>query len=617
MTDPFEQLAEYKDNFYKIYSHESISKIVETKEYRALSDDLTELCATMAIASEPVDGVTPPLDRENYDILQQQYANLTKSLNHFGTFAIQNKTPEMATAVAGLNRLVKQDSAALAEVTPNGRDTLSRMLVKCRNIQVDVPAGTAVKYEEGAMSARMPIRFNDASGKPREGFFTQDSKVLPSAEGDTANRNMVDHGIVVGSLIAERNVAMSRMASMTGTSHVLAQSVKMQATMNGETLDGVFMDTAKGEDLHRLSLEMAERLGNVTYTPEVLCQIADMQMLDAICTNCDRHEGNMLYQLEPTEDGVKLTGVVGIDNDLSFTGRLKQNFQHIDNQPFGLNRVNVCSTSMAQKLTLMDRNAFDLSMQDIQLDKKEKDVAWRNVQKAQDYIAKKKILVIPDGDFAEPKYQERLYQVGKNKAFSTVKGALQRNYEMTLPGSEIEREPSGQVQYADVDFVSNGELAMRELTAHTTEQMISMKEKLNETKSRHRPGSKAFKAMMSAMDEVTPPNAISQEGLEKLNETVKSYADYKKHHLMGNTAKTRFALITSLGDTLDHSLKQMEAGKVPRQVKAAQVEGPQRIQVGLDALRATSPANTPKRHSNTKSKTPVQPQKTRSGPGLG
>ena len=46
--------------------------------------------------------------------------------------------------------------------------------------------------------------------------------------------------------------------------------------------------------------------------------MANLQVLDYICGNVDRHHGNMMYQFEEKDGKVVLTGVCGFDNDSSF-----------------------------------------------------------------------------------------------------------------------------------------------------------------------------------------------------------------------------------------------------------------------------------------------------------
>ena len=66
--------------------------------------------------------------------------------------------------------------------------------------------------------------------------------------------------------------------------------------------------------------------------------LADMQVLDYLCGNVDRHGANLVYQLD---DNGKIIGIQGIDNDSSFarfSGQMKA-----VNRLFGLEQMNVMS----------------------------------------------------------------------------------------------------------------------------------------------------------------------------------------------------------------------------------------------------------------------------------
>lgn len=126
--------------------------------------------------------------------------------------------------------------------------------------------------------------------------------------------------------IDSRNSAMSAMADLLGVSHVLARSRPMKLIgKDGSVTEGTFMAAADGLDLRNLSPE-AEGvnaqafIGSTEKEKELIGKgmksIADLQVLDYICGNTDRHIGNMLYQIDP--ETKKFIGVQGIDNDCAW-----------------------------------------------------------------------------------------------------------------------------------------------------------------------------------------------------------------------------------------------------------------------------------------------------------
>ena len=127
-------------------------------------------------------------------------------------------------------------------------------------------------------------------------------------------------GIKKGSPISSRNCAMTDVAQLLGCDHLLANSVNMKIKIGDEIVEGVFMETAEGSDLKRLKYDdplFDAQLGSFQ-NPEALMQVADLQVLDFICGNTDRHGFNMVYQFARENNQVKFTGIKGIDNDCAF-----------------------------------------------------------------------------------------------------------------------------------------------------------------------------------------------------------------------------------------------------------------------------------------------------------
>lgn len=139
---------------------------------------------------------------------------------------------------------------------------------------------------------------------------------------DLANKQviMADTGIKKGANLSSRNCAMTNMAKLLGCGDLLANSVPMKVEIDGEEIEGVFMETAEGSDINRVQEDdlILDADGKSFENPDALMKIVDLQVLDFICGNTDRHMGNMVYQFKETSKGVVFTGVKGIDNDCSF-----------------------------------------------------------------------------------------------------------------------------------------------------------------------------------------------------------------------------------------------------------------------------------------------------------
>lgn len=132
-------------------------------------------------------------------------------------------------------------------------------------------------------------------------------------------------GISDNARVDQRNSAMSDVAALLGMSGIIAKATPMKIIRDGQVIEGTFMEKAVGEDIGHLSKDslMLQANEDSFNHPTGLKQLADMQILDYICGNIDRHDGNIMYQFEKNEDGkVILTGICGIDNDSSFGTKL-------------------------------------------------------------------------------------------------------------------------------------------------------------------------------------------------------------------------------------------------------------------------------------------------------
>ena len=156
-----------------------------------------------------------------------------------------------------------------------------------------------------------------------------------------------------GGNINKRNNAMYDYAALLGQPELLAKSSSMtlkekkKTVVNNEevtterTIQGTFMLNAKGNRLNQLRYdaavkgkEAAEKVikaagGNgkdfypkcakIKYSGSAVQNLSNLQVIDYLCGNIDRHLNNMFYQYESTQDGViTVTGMQGIDNDASF-----------------------------------------------------------------------------------------------------------------------------------------------------------------------------------------------------------------------------------------------------------------------------------------------------------
>lgn len=204
--------------------------------------------------------------------------------------------------------------------------------------------------------------------------------------------------------IGDRNVAMSEVAAALGTPDLIAHSVKMKLVVDGVEKDGTFMATAEGADLDHLKDDnpLLRVNANSVDNPAAFKSIADLQVLDYICGNVDRHVGNMFYQTEETADGVKLTGVVGIDNDCSM-GLLSPESDEERMQLVETSNMLVMSREYADKIASMTPDMLKIRLKGLELSDAE-------IQAANDRLAHLQEKLVESRTYFEKHKDEKLRQ---------------------------------------------------------------------------------------------------------------------------------------------------------------------------------------------------------------
>ena len=154
-------------------------------------------------------------------------------------------------------------------------------------------------------------------------IFTEIKKdsVLAKIGNDTTR-------ISPGENMAKRNVATSRLAKLLGIGGIVPESEMAAVEVNGKKKYGVVMQEAPGMPVSLLYTgEMSDEYKGeyLTYSPDAIRDLLNMQIFDALCGQTDRHEGNRMMTLEKGaqqatdgKDSYEIKTVTGIDSDLSF-----------------------------------------------------------------------------------------------------------------------------------------------------------------------------------------------------------------------------------------------------------------------------------------------------------
>ncbi len=194
-------------------------------------------------------------------------------------------------------------------------------------------------------------------------------------------------GINVGDHIAERAGAMTDVAKALGFSELLAGSKRVTIERNGKKVSGVFMDAAELDsvDLEYLTKEHPFLKADLNEfdSKEMLSSLADLQIIDYLCANTDRHSGNFFIKQDASDpDNPKLTGVVGIDNDNSFGDILEGGKMRLATAK----ELKIITPKMADAITSMTNEKLQDIMDQYQLEEKQKKSALVRLNKLKGMI---------------------------------------------------------------------------------------------------------------------------------------------------------------------------------------------------------------------------------------
>ena len=228
--------------------------------------------------------------------------------------------------------------------------------------------------------------FEKYSGDPDffNALFDYSAKAEKLATSLTVNNMIL--GLKPGDNIDGRNSAMSSVANLLGVSDLIAKSKQIAVKMpDGEFQTGTFMEFVESKDIaHVDSIDETRVLGLDAYEDkDVKLQLANLQVLDYVCGNVDRHLGNILYKFDPETH--KLTSIKGIDNDASFTRNLMTNSRSLSQLP-SIHRMRVIDEKMAEKLLTIDEGMLSATLHGYGLSQAEVDAAYDRLHNLQERI---------------------------------------------------------------------------------------------------------------------------------------------------------------------------------------------------------------------------------------
>lgn len=209
--------------------------------------------------------------------------------------------------------------------------------------------------------------------------------------------DIIEIGVGMESMdnINQRNSAMSDIAQLLDMENLIAYSESMVIKRGDKIVKGTFMEQAKGDDVHlpNMGSVFADPEADLDMDqPQVRRQLADLQILDYICGNIDRHNGNVMFQFDRTNPKKPVcTGVQGIDNDSSF-GRITDG---IGNLPKS-DDIGVISAKTALMVNNLSPAVLKTTLRGYKFSEQEINAAIIRTQNIQQKIRNKSIRVVQE-----------------------------------------------------------------------------------------------------------------------------------------------------------------------------------------------------------------------------
>ena len=384
-----------------------------------------------------------------------------------------------------------------------------------------------IKYDEEEFIAQMMPLFSSLFGRSRADkemlpFLDHPEKkeklfaYLEAMDGLVSNYGMTVTGkFAVGSSVPNRNVAMSRVADALGLGHIIAKAKKISITdKDGHVRNGVFQETAEGSDIrHMKADDPLFKVGDhpeLMNDPEVKRQIADLQVLDYLCGNNDRHEGNVIYKVaEDTNGNVRVLGITGIDNDRSF-GKITQD----DIRGFGYvtppDMMKVIRQSTYDALCEITKEKAKLLLADLSISEDEISAFMKRQEDIVNAVKKGEIELLSDEKFA----QRNLKDLREKAKYKGKKALKENTFEIVGNISGIIRKTSPEPEEKDLQYnkarlvseakfrkADNGSMYPDTLAAHA-DQLQHLLDIFKETKSWGHSNGSAYKWMEESIRNV-------------------------------------------------------------------------------------------------------------------
>ena len=198
-------------------------------------------------------------------------------------------------------------------------------------------------------------------------------------------RIMKSAGIAEGRNIDQRNTAMSVMSDLLEMPNAAARARDVTVVAAGVEQSGTFQEWAEGNvmgnQVKTLDSDFC-RYNSNAMTKEALQQLSDMQALDFICGNIDRHMDNMTFKFAEIDGEHRLVKITGIDNDLSF-GTIKMSDYdnaQTDGRFMFPQHMLMMKQSTANAILNLSKDALEIALRPYIHGEDELEACWDRVQ---------------------------------------------------------------------------------------------------------------------------------------------------------------------------------------------------------------------------------------------
>ncbi len=225
--------------------------------------------------------------------------------------------------------------------------------------------------------------------KDKEGEFKKVFKALGRDIIKPRGRNIIlkNIGIHKGESQAERSSAMSDVADALGFPDLLVRNRRVTVKKGDKEIPGVMMDAAGPSALDTDKLPQGHPFFNLTKkefdNKELLSSLADLQILDYLCGNTDRHASNFFLKMDFSDPNQpRIRGVQGIDNDNSFGSIKEGNIYHLASEK----NLKVITGKMAEAIKNMKPEKLEEILQPYNFRKDQIRAAKTRLKTLQDMI---------------------------------------------------------------------------------------------------------------------------------------------------------------------------------------------------------------------------------------